>query len=84
TGLGNECTVENDSAESDRFGRIESDWKRFKKMAHYEDGAKSHIGTGALLFGGFSFDPHNRRNERWNNYPEAKFFLPSVMLTVKD
>lgn len=84
TGLGNECTVENDSAESDRFGRIESDWKRFKKIAHYEDGAKSHIGTGALLFGGFSFDPHNRRNERWNNYPEAKFFLPSVMLTVKD
>lgn len=84
TGLGNECTVENDAATSDRFGRVESDWKRFKKMTHYENAEESKIGTGALLFGGFSFDPHNRRNELWNKYPEAKFFLPAVMLTVKD
>ncbi|KEZ49770.1 isochorismate synthase [Metabacillus indicus] len=82
-GLGSECTVENDAV-SDRFGRIETEWKRFKNIVHHEDSESFHIGTGALLFGGFSFDPHNRSNEQWSHFPESKFFLPSVMLTVKE
>jgi menaquinone-specific isochorismate synthase len=79
-GLGNELVIENDNPTNERFRQIEKEWKRFnKKMI---PGQKKQIGTGPLLFGGFSFDPNKEKSSLWDTFPEAKFVLPSTMLTI--
>ncbi|MGG3887715.1 isochorismate synthase [Metabacillus fastidiosus] len=80
TGLGNEIIFENKLKTSERFHSIDKQWRRFKKYMTKKSIKK--IGTGPLLFGGFSFDPMKEKNELWGNFPEAKLCLPTIMLTV--
>ncbi len=63
-----------------RFAAVEMEWKRFIEMvAIHQDGAQA----APLLFGGFSFDPLKRKTERWAHFPNAKFIVPTVLLSVK-
>lgn len=79
-GLGNELVLENHLDNSERFREIEKEWKRLNKRV-VSDYHKI-IGTGPLLFGGFSFDPLKEKSSIWDAFSEAKFVLPTIMLTA--
>lgn len=81
-GLGNELVLENNLATKERFQDIEKEWKRFKKMVVSNE--TSQVGTGPILFGGFSFDPLKEKSPLWDSFSEAKFVLPKQMLSVID
>ncbi|MDQ0224471.1 isochorismate synthase [Metabacillus niabensis] len=80
-GLGNELVLENNNQSYERFQKIETQWKQITKTVISHERL---IGTGPLLFGGFSFDPLKEKGPLWNSFSEAKFVLPTRMLTVKD
>ncbi len=64
----------------DRFGEVESQWKKIMN-----DMNKSFLyGTGPILFGGFSFDPKRSKTALWNDFSDAKFILPKLLLSVID
>ncbi|OAS88668.1 MULTISPECIES: isochorismate synthase [Metabacillus] len=79
-GLGNEFVLENENRTPERFQKIEKEWKRFNKKVIADH--KKQVGTGPLLFGGFSFDPMKEKDVLWEAFAEAKFVLPTNMLTV--
>jgi menaquinone-specific isochorismate synthase len=78
-GLGNQLVLENDNYTSERFQKIENEWKRFRKRVISDH---KQVGTGPLLFGGFSFDPIKEKSPLWESFSEAKFTLPTTMLTI--
>jgi menaquinone-specific isochorismate synthase len=79
-GLGNELVLENNHYSSERFQEIEKEWKRLNKRV--VSNQPKQIGTGPLLFGGFSFDPMKEKSPIWDAFSEAKFVLPTIMLTM--
>lgn len=38
--------------------------------------------TGALLFGGFDFDPERGESKEWQDFQSAFFYLPTYLVTV--
>ncbi|WP_110114228.1 isochorismate synthase [Bacillus sp. CGMCC 1.16541] len=67
----------------DRFHYIEKEWKRFIKedvicIDDFPDG------TGPLLFGGFSFDPEQQKEQKWSEFSSGKFMVPTYLYTIKD
>ncbi|MED1741425.1 isochorismate synthase MenF [Bacillus swezeyi] len=82
-GLGKEITVSTDQKDAGRYRDIHEKWERLKEKAyHFHEGERrSQTPAGPLLFGGFSFDPLEERDQHWNGYQEGAFFIPSVMLT---
>ncbi|MBM7704809.1 isochorismate synthase [Metabacillus iocasae] len=66
----------------DRFHYIEKEWKRFidRDVICMGD---IPSGTGPLLFGGFSFDPKQDKDTRWNEFSSGKFVVPAYLYTVK-
>jgi len=81
-GLGNELVLENNISTKERFRDIEKEWKRFKKQVISNE--TKQVGTGPILFGGFSFDPLKEKSPLWDGFSEAKFVLPAHMLSVID
>ncbi|WP_175640691.1 isochorismate synthase [Metabacillus schmidteae] len=81
-GLGNELVLENNLTTKERFRDIEKEWKRFRKMV--VSNITNQVGTGPILFGGFSFDPLKDKSPLWDSFSEAKFVLPKHMLSVID
>jgi menaquinone-specific isochorismate synthase len=79
-GLGNEMVLENNYQTTVRFHEIEKEWKRLNKQVVSDQ--QKIIGTGPLLFGGFSFDPLKEKSSIWDAFSEAKFVLPTIMLTI--
>lgn len=66
---------------------------RFQNVKVYWDALLSHShidnpydlnGTGPLIFGGFSFDPHSEKEEEWSNFHDFLFYLPAFMLTISE
>jgi menaquinone-specific isochorismate synthase len=79
-GLGFSHIVEvNQSTE--RFKTVEREWKQLL-LTNKGDRKDYLTGTGPMLFGGFSFDPNKKRTKLWKNYLDAKFVMPTLMLTV--
>ncbi|MDA6141562.1 hypothetical protein OSK03_27720, partial [Escherichia coli] len=39
---------------------------------------------GPLLFGGFSFDPYQKKDSYWTDFSNSKFVIPSVLYTEAD
>ncbi|WP_186306611.1 isochorismate synthase [Siminovitchia fortis] len=69
------------SGADDRFSRIETEWNDILSSAVIDN--PFHVpGTGPLLFGGFSFDPYSLKEEKWQPFGDALFYLPEYMLTV--
>ncbi|MBM7606051.1 menaquinone-specific isochorismate synthase [Metabacillus crassostreae] len=81
-GVGNELILENNHSTIERFSAIEKEWKRFKKRIINTNSKDKQDGTGPLLFGGFSFDPIKEKDPLWEAFSEAKFTLPTVMVTI--
>lgn len=79
-GLGITRSFINNSAE-ERFGQLEKEWNRQLGSAMIDNPFKTP-GTGPLLFGGFSFDPYSIKDELWQPFGDALFYLPTFMLTI--
>ncbi len=67
-------------AEKNRFDEIHQFWKDIVQNATIE--GSSIIGTGPLLFGGFSFDPDTAKEQEWSDFGDTFFYLPKYMLTI--
>lgn len=80
-GLGNVFSIQTDN-DAARFAQVESEWKNFKRRAIVTNKKDRKIGTGPVLFGGFSFDPKNRKPSIWKDFPNALFFVPKFLLTI--
>ncbi|MFN2747502.1 isochorismate synthase MenF [Bacillus sp. z60-18] len=82
-GWGKEITISTDRKDAGRFRDIHEKWERLKETSyHFHEGERrNQTAVGPLLFGGFSFDPLEKRERHWNGYGEGAFFIPSVMLT---
>ncbi|MFS0644317.1 isochorismate synthase [Siminovitchia sp. 179-K 8D1 HS] len=78
-GLGITRSFVNNSAE-ERFGQLEKEWMKQLGSAIIDNPFESP-GTGPLLFGGFSFDPYSMKEELWQPFGDALFYLPEFMLT---
>ncbi len=78
-GLGTAFHIRNEEV-SGRFLSVEQKWKRLIADAEIS-GVQQVMGTGPLLFGGFSFDPLKKRKEEWSHFSHATFQLPSLMVT---
>lgn len=80
-GIGIELTLTNDKDSVHRFYTIEAMWNEWKQYT-YIIGSKNKIGTGPILFGGFSFDPKKaNENAKWKEFSTARFHLPIMMVT---
>ncbi|SEJ34909.1 isochorismate synthase [Bhargavaea ginsengi] len=62
-----------------RFEDIRTQWQRLCSVIVKEEGDQSPV-----LFGGFSFDPENRRESEWTGFPAALFVVPQIQLVEKD
>jgi menaquinone-specific isochorismate synthase len=80
-GIGSSFIFRNDLKEN-RFEDIDQEWKRFIHEAVLDDGL-SETATGPLIFGGFSFDPSQKKEVEWTDFSQATLQLPTFMLTVK-
>ncbi|MGO1058742.1 isochorismate synthase [Planococcus sp. FY231025] len=62
-----------------RFEEVKSEWQSLCRQIVNEE-----PDVQPILFGGFSFDPLNRTQSVWTNFPEAYFAVPSFQLVIKD
>lgn len=79
-GLGITRSFMNNSAE-ERFGQLEKEWNKQLGSAIIDNPFETP-GTGPLLFGGFSFDPYSIKEELWQPFGDALFYVPQFMLTI--
>ncbi|WP_341985433.1 isochorismate synthase [Rossellomorea oryzaecorticis] len=78
-GLGSTKTISTED-DRDQFFAVEKEWKRFINEGVILS-PENWIGTGPLLFGGFRFDPLNKRSLEWNDFENGTLQVPSFMLT---
>ncbi|MBE3570222.1 MAG: isochorismate synthase [Bacillales bacterium] len=82
-GVGNAAIIRSEKGIQERYTEIEDKWNQLFKEAVIENSYKDVMGTGPILFGGFSFDPGTIKEEKWAPFSSAYFVLPSFMVTVK-
>ncbi|MGV3463931.1 MAG: isochorismate synthase [Heyndrickxia sp.] len=81
-GIGNVLQIVSELID-ERFRYVEEKWDNILENAFIFNSA-NESGTGPLLFGGFTFDPKNRKNPEWQEFSNATFFVPELMITIKD
>lgn len=79
--MGAACTIE--AHGTNRFAEVENEWHTLCRDC-VVDLQLEIKGTGPLLLGGFSFDPLAKKTTMWQNFPDARFSLPTFLLTVTD
>ncbi|WP_240370970.1 isochorismate synthase [Anoxybacteroides rupiense] len=75
------CTyVIDEEGDGPRFSIIEEKWNDFLNMTevHGEEEKATPV-----LFGGFSFDPLKKKTDKWTHFSNAKFIVPTVLLSLK-
>ncbi|SFE37244.1 isochorismate synthase [Alteribacillus iranensis] len=65
----------------DRYIHVEKNWDKLLRQA-VSSGESGVIGTGPLLFGGFSFDPEEEKKTLWNDFEDETFAIPCYMLSL--
>lgn len=65
---------------SNRYQSVNNAWQEILKHAIVTEDAPEH--AGPIFFGGFSFDPENKRTKLWSHFPQTLFMIPQYMLTV--
>lgn len=78
-GLGIARSFSND-ANHKRYELLEEEWAEQLRHALIHN-PYDIPGTGPLLFGGFSFDPNSKKEEKWHSFRDTLFYLPRFMLT---
>lgn len=77
-GIGHARVLKSEAVES-RFDDISAMWRNLCDGLIKEDKDLSPI-----LFGGFSFDPANKIDSEWRDFPAAYFVVPSFQLVIKE
>lgn len=77
SGLGHAHVLMNDEEET-RYDSIAEAWEQLSEDVQKQEG---HLAP--MLFGGFSFDPLNKRTSEWNAFPSAYFVVPTHQLVQK-
>lgn len=77
-GIGHAQVLQSNATES-RFDEISNMWDALCDGLIKEDKDMSPI-----LFGGFSFDPLNKKDSEWRAFPAAYFVVPSFQLVIKN
>ncbi|MBE1555466.1 isochorismate synthase [Sporosarcina limicola] len=77
-GIGH-ATVLTSNSVNNRFTHISTGWKKLCAAL-----IKEEKDMEPVLFGGFSFDPKNKKESEWNSFPSAHFVVPSFQLTIKN
>ena len=77
-GLGH-ATVLTSNGRRNRFAHISTEWNKLREAL-----IKEEKDMEPVLFGGFSFDPENKRESEWSNFPSAHFVVPSFQLMIKN
>lgn len=77
-GIGHAHVLKSDANEG-RFNEISEKWRALCTGLIKEDKDISPV-----LFGGFSFDPANKLDSEWREFPPAYFVVPSFQLVIKD
>lgn len=72
--------IQSDQA-TGRFFHVEKQWKQLLKNSIILTETKQ-TGTGAVMFGGFSFDPLKEKTSRWAKFPHSLFHIPKYLVTV--
>lgn len=81
-GLGNVFQIISEIID-ERFRYVEEKWGSILENASIYN-SFNQAATGPLLFGGFTFDPNNRKEPEWQAFSNATFYVPEVMLTFKE
>lgn len=76
-GLGYAHVLMNDEEET-RYDTIANKWKQLSGRVQ-----KHESDLAPMLFGGFSFDPLNKRASEWNAFSSAYFVVPTHQLVQK-
>ncbi|WP_332649519.1 isochorismate synthase [Lysinibacillus sp. 54212] len=76
-GLGHAYTIENNATDH-RFDAVEQEWKRLTKNI-----VKEEQDLQPILFGGFTFDPHNNQEGEWSDFPQSYFTVASFQLVIR-
>ncbi len=63
---------------TERFDKIKNDWKNLSRQIVNEERL-----VRPVLFGGFSFDPLNKKTSEWRRFPQAYFVVPTFQLILK-
>ncbi|MGG3466454.1 isochorismate synthase [Neobacillus pocheonensis] len=79
-GLGISKQIQSDQA-TDRFFHVENEWEIFLRESLVFN-PYTEIGTGPLMFGGFSFDPYKEKTDLWSKYANSLFHLPKYLLSI--
>jgi menaquinone-specific isochorismate synthase len=80
TGLGKVEKLQMAAAES-RFTNVENSWTSLMENA-VKTGVLNKVGTGPLLFGGFSFDHNKSESPMWDQFGDNLFYIPTFMLSI--
>jgi menaquinone-specific isochorismate synthase len=79
-GLGESYSISvNQSTE--HFKIVEEKWRNLIQNQIIIDNNLPYS-AGPILMGGFSFDPLKQRTSLWDHFDDAKFVLPTIMLSV--
>lgn len=75
-GLGHAYVIQN-ALQEGRFDAVEAQWNALTKQIVMEDYEQQPI-----LFGGFTFDPQNKLEGEWSNFPTAFFAVATYQLVL--
>ena len=73
-GIGNAVSISVDGL--DPFDSIRVQYKECLRQAIIKRPARK--GVGPIFFGGFRYDPESKRDEIWEQFPDASFVLPRI------
>ena len=63
-GLGHAHTISN-RLEDNRYADVDAKWKELCNAS-----LKEQVDVSPILFGGFAFDPKNKVDSEWDNFPQ--------------
>jgi len=66
---------------NERFTETQMEWNRLISEAIILK-EQEKMGTGPIMFGGFSFDPLKEKTSLWSKYPDALFHVPKYLLSI--
>lgn len=83
TGIGVCKQIQTADRTSERYQDIQMEWENtIKEAIIFKE--KEIVGTGPMMFGGFSFDPLKEKTELWSKYPDSLFHIPKYLLSIID
>lgn len=83
TGIGVCKQIQTADRTSERYQDIQMEWENtIKEAIIFKE--KEIVGTGPMMFGGFSFDPLKQKTELWSKYPDSLFHIPKYLLSIID